>query len=188
LRTIFLFQEGCAFARRMNNKKTQSGRGQMVLPHCKFSPSFCWISSEKETNKSKNDEMADLFDPIIELEDNFIQEGRKEGIADGIRLGTSEGFTLGYAKGFELAHELGFYLGCVEAWLSLLEKFPDKFPHLRTKDALLKIKHLLDDISFDEKMFQRIDEVRAKFKRVSSLLGFPQKYVKESGRTEALSF
>jgi hypothetical protein len=39
--------------------------------------------------------MSELFDPIIELESKFIEEGRKEGIADGIQLGISEGLSLG---------------------------------------------------------------------------------------------
>jgi flagellar biosynthesis/type III secretory pathway protein FliH len=39
--------------------------------------------------------MSELFDPIIEFESKFIEEGRKEGIADGIQLGISEGLSLG---------------------------------------------------------------------------------------------
>jgi hypothetical protein len=113
----------------------------------------------------------------------------------------------GYLKGFELGHELGFYLGCVEGWLSLIEKFSEQFPqqkyvHLtlqneffalfvfgfRIKDALLKVKDLLTDISFNEKMIEQIDEVRAKFKRVSSLMGFQQKYSPALHKTQTLYF
>jgi flagellar biosynthesis/type III secretory pathway protein FliH len=39
--------------------------------------------------------MSDLFEPIIDLESEFIQEGRKEGLADGIQLGILEGYTFG---------------------------------------------------------------------------------------------
>lgn len=72
----------------------------------------------------------DLFDPLLDVENQFSQQGRTEGRSDGQAQGYDEGFSFGHSKSIELGKELGFYLGCVEMWFMLYSKYPERF-HIR---------------------------------------------------------
>lgn len=48
-------------------------------------------------------------------------------MTDSSREGKVEGIQVGCETGFDLGQELGFYLGCLEAWTLLSQKFPNKF-------------------------------------------------------------
>ncbi|OAA34370.1 DUF1715 domain-containing protein [Metarhizium rileyi] len=44
---------------------------------------------------------ADLFDDVLNLEDNFYQQGYNQGFADGERAGRMEGRSFGMQQGFD---------------------------------------------------------------------------------------
>jgi len=122
----------------------------------------------------------------LKIEETFIEEGREEGILHGSRLGRKEGIELGYKTGFELGNELGYYRGCVEGWLLLSAKFPNKFSE-RSKKTLLSLKDMIDSLDLDptrEAMTDEVQKIRDKFKVMTSQVGFTQKYLEKPNEEE----
>ncbi|KAL1863940.1 hypothetical protein VTK73DRAFT_6319 [Phialemonium thermophilum] len=70
----------------------------------------------------------DPFDDLLNLEDQFYEEGFRQGSADGIRAGRIEGRSLGMEKGFEKFQESGRLQGRVIVWANRLA-------HLRATPA-----------------------------------------------------
>jgi flagellar biosynthesis/type III secretory pathway protein FliH len=130
----------------------------------------------------------DLFDPLLDVENQFSQQGRTEGRSDGQAQGYDEGFSFGHSKSIELGKELGFYLGCVEMWFMLYSKYPERF-HIRTKKSLENLRKLIKEFSFDAKkdnVIYQIEEIRAKFKLIQTLVGAKQRIVETTA--PSLSF
>ena len=59
---------------------------------------------------------GDSFDDLLNLEDNYYQEGYALGEADGTHAGLVEGKLFGVEKGFEKAMSMGRLSGRAEVW------------------------------------------------------------------------
>ncbi|CUS14965.1 unnamed protein product [Tuber aestivum] len=60
--------------------------------------------------------MADIFDPLLSLEEDYYQEGYAHGLSDGEKAGRIEGRVFGLEKGFEKFLELGKLQGRCSVW------------------------------------------------------------------------
>ncbi|KAG0636868.1 hypothetical protein HOY80DRAFT_925126 [Tuber brumale] len=65
--------------------------------------------------------MADIFDPLLSLEEDYYQEGYAHGLADGEKVGRIEGRVFGLEKGFEKFLELGKLQGRCSVWKARLK-------------------------------------------------------------------
>lgn len=61
---------------------------------------------------------SDAFDEVLSLEEQFYDEGYRQGTADGIKAGRIEGRTFGLEKGFEKYMESGRLYGKSLVWAS----------------------------------------------------------------------
>jgi len=62
----------------------------------------------------------DLFGDILNLEDNYYQDGHRLGVEDGSRAGRIEGRTFGLEKGFDKFFEMGKLHGKSQIWTARL--------------------------------------------------------------------
>lgn len=62
----------------------------------------------------------DAFEDILNLEEQFYQEGYKQGQEDGAAAGRSEGRSLGLEKGFQKFAEAGVLFGKAIVWANRL--------------------------------------------------------------------
>jgi hypothetical protein len=62
------------------------------------------------------------FDDILGLEEQFYNEGRKQGFSDGVRAGRVEGRTFGLEKGFEKFVESGKLYGRSIVWANRIHQ------------------------------------------------------------------
>lgn len=58
----------------------------------------------------------DLFEDVLDVEDNFYQEGFDAGVADGQHAGLVEGKIFGIERGYDKALELGKLHGRALVW------------------------------------------------------------------------
>ncbi|KAK3325777.1 hypothetical protein B0H66DRAFT_599919 [Apodospora peruviana] len=63
-----------------------------------------------------NHNTDDPFENILNLEEQFYQEGYKQGQQDGVTAGRSEGRSLGLEKGFQKFAESGMLYGRAIVW------------------------------------------------------------------------
>lgn len=70
----------------------------------------------------------DPFEDILNLEEQFYQEGYKQGREDGVAAGRSEGRSLGLEKGFQKFAEAGMLFGKAIVWANRL-------PAVESRDA-----------------------------------------------------
>lgn len=93
--------------------------------------------------------------------------GREQGQPEGQR----EGMSLGFAKGLELASELGYYRGVTHALLQLASLRLDE----RVARALSGLDEALAGLSVDDPLnqdlFDAIELVRGRYRRLVSLIG-----------------
>ncbi|KAH8893498.1 DUF1715-domain-containing protein [Thozetella sp. PMI_491] len=64
----------------------------------------------------------DPFEDVLNLEDQFYQEGYKQGTEDGIKAGRIEGRSFGLEKGFEKFVESGRLYGRAIVWANRLPR------------------------------------------------------------------
>ena len=57
------------------------------------------------------DDDADVFGPLLGLEEAFTSKGRKVGYEDGRVSGSQDARAFGVGKGYDVGEEIGFYLG-----------------------------------------------------------------------------
>ena len=69
-----------------------------------------------------NDDSEDPFDAILNLEDQYYQEGFQAGVEDGSRAGLIEGRIFGLEKGFEKFLEMGKLNGRARVWGARMQK------------------------------------------------------------------
>ena len=62
----------------------------------------------------------DPFEDLLNLEEQFYQDGYKEGAADGAKAGRIEGRSFGLEKGFEKFRESGLLYGKAIVWANRL--------------------------------------------------------------------
>lgn len=68
----------------------------------------------------KGDEKRDPLDAVLDLEEDFFQEGYNLGLADGERAGRIEGRAFGLEKGFEKYIAMGRLHGKAQVWAGSL--------------------------------------------------------------------
>ncbi|KIY49272.1 DUF1715-domain-containing protein, partial [Fistulina hepatica ATCC 64428] len=88
--------------------------------------------------------MSEIYDvdALVNLEQNFYDEGYQDGYAHGRIHGLIEGRALGREKGFEMWEEIGFYEGFALQWQSILSRHDNE-----NERATNHVKHLLQLIS-----------------------------------------
>ena len=118
---------------------------------------------------------GDDFDKVVFMESRLQQDGYNEGFKTGKMTGYDDGFRLGLENGREIGREIGFYIGFVEMWLSLSQY--DQSIKKRTEKILYQLKDMLNGFPLsspeDITMQDKLTDIRAKFKQVSSVLKLP---------------
>jgi len=115
-----------------------------------------------------------LFDSIVFSENTLVREGYNRGYIAGQKEGSKEGSRLGTEQGGKIGSEIGFYLGFVEQWKELYEE--EKVVDKRREKVLLALEKLelvannFPQINSKEELGNKLEEVRAKFKLLCSLL------------------
>ena len=73
-----------------------------------------------------------MFDEVLDLEEQFYGDGFKQGLADGIKAGQVEGRTFGLEKGFEKYVESGRLYGKSLIWANRVPELADTIPEQET--------------------------------------------------------
>mmetsp|Transcript_14504 Transcript_14504/g.31162 ORF Transcript_14504/g.31162 Transcript_14504/m.31162 type:complete len:165 (+) Transcript_14504:3-497(+) len=63
-----------------------------------------------------------MFDEVLNIEEDLIRAGRKDGLAAARRRSACSAYREGFSNGEQLATEIAFYQGCYEAWRQLLRQ------------------------------------------------------------------
>ncbi|CAC5426821.1 unnamed protein product [Mytilus coruscus] len=99
-------------------------------------------------------------------------QGYEAGFEAGKQSGYDEGFRLGWEKGSSIASEVGFYHGFIEELQTKIKDDDSKQRAFKVTETLLK---LITELSLDDPtntlVFEKLENIRAKFKQVMSLLG-----------------
>eukprot|EP00164_Ancoracysta_twista_P012206 GFYU01019097.1.p1 GENE.GFYU01019097.1~~GFYU01019097.1.p1 ORF type:complete len:140 (-),score=27.58 GFYU01019097.1:139-558(-) len=124
---------------------------------------------------------VDAFDALLDVEDQFYQEGIEHGIAAGKKAGLQEGFRLGLAKGESIGREIGF----IAASVAIIATFHDN-EQLKSRmtekvcKTLATLTDLLERFPYtnplDDNIIEMYGSIRAKYKVLTSALGLPLKY------------
>jgi len=136
--------------------------------------------------------MGDLFDSVLDLEDNFIEEGRASGRRAAEQRGYEDGLGIGESKGGQLGEELGYYSGCVAAWRALFVLDPalSGAKNERAVRTLEQLDELLKAFPVDptnESLFDALESIRSKFKQLASLLKVKQRFFATAGGNGSLN-
>lgn len=113
-----------------------------------------------------------VFEDIALSENKFTDQGFSEGIRAAENNCHSEGEELGYTKGKQIGTEIGFYAGFVEEYKQIYKK-PETKKEEKIVSALNKLDNLLSafpDYNCQENFEEKLEEIRAKFKLIGSLL------------------
>ncbi|KAK6524232.1 hypothetical protein TWF694_005887 [Orbilia ellipsospora] len=150
-----------------------------------------------------DEEDIDIFDAVLNLEEDYYAQGHLEGTKDGATAGRLEGRAFGIEKGFEKYLTLGLLKGRTKVWSSRLS--PSKFNHniqitnprhikhitlLQTLTTSPPIRNEEDDV---EEVDDRIRRGKAKVKilettlRESVSVDVPQEEVKGTKPTRNTS-
>ncbi|KAK3681455.1 hypothetical protein B0T22DRAFT_485538 [Podospora appendiculata] len=76
----------------------------------------------------------DPFGDILNLEDQFYEEGYKQGQEDGVKAGRSEGRQLGLEQGFQKFVESGRLYGRAIVWANRLPRLAQQQQHSQEKE------------------------------------------------------
>ncbi|KAJ2556934.1 hypothetical protein EV175_001667 [Coemansia sp. RSA 1933] len=116
----------------------------------------------------------DIFSQIVDIENEFKDQGFSQGKEDGKAAGAIEGRELGFENGFDIAKDIGFYQGWAQTWLDAAATHPDLVPD-RAQKKLAAIKTIADGIPTTNAegahFGDRLKEIQQKFKVVSAMLG-----------------
>ncbi|KAA8905367.1 hypothetical protein FN846DRAFT_9450 [Sphaerosporella brunnea] len=126
--------------------------------------------------------MADFFDSLLSLEDDFYAEGHALGVADGVIAGRTEGRIFGLERGFEKFCELGRLQGRCSVWEARVSPTSakaetSKITNARAKKNIEALSLLLTHPPFknDEESVEEVEETlkrgRAKAKVLERMLG-----------------
>eukprot|EP00301_Raphidiophrys_heterophryoidea_P015062 c23581_g1_i1.p2 GENE.c23581_g1_i1~~c23581_g1_i1.p2 ORF type:complete len:162 (+),score=37.99 c23581_g1_i1:28-486(+) len=117
----------------------------------------------------------DVFDSILHVEQTSFENGRELGVVQTTKEKEKEGFDFGVVQAGQLSYEMGYYLGCCSVLRAVHQKSP--FPQ-RMEQAILKLEGLCRQFheleADDPELSACVDNIRAKFKQLKSLLGLPQ--------------
>ena len=115
-----------------------------------------------------------MFDSIVDFEQTEYQRGYNDGFLKGKNEGFQIGKEIGYKKGIEIINEIEMYRGFCN---QLEEIHKDK--NVLSAKQLRTIQNILDSIAkiklpHDELIVEKLEDIRAKYKILQSLLGIKQ--------------
>lgn len=117
-------------------------------------------------------DINDAFEDIFYAEERLTKSAYEEGIAKGQGEGNINGFHLGYHRGAEIGAELGYYLGVIDK--------TENRDNKKIYSLLQKVKELIEnypkDNSEDIDLLEKLDDIRAQFRKASSLLKIDGKF------------
>ena len=126
------------------------------------------------------EDINSAFDSIVLSEDRVVSAGWEEGYRAGSREGGREGASLGRQRGDKVGQEIGFYLGFGEEWS---EAYRDRPSDKKTDKISVALKKLLELVeafpeenSKEDDFAVKLDQIRAKFKVLCSLLKINSEY------------
>mmetsp|Transcript_24204 Transcript_24204/g.45272 ORF Transcript_24204/g.45272 Transcript_24204/m.45272 type:complete len:136 (-) Transcript_24204:268-675(-) len=135
--------------------------------------------------------MEDLFDGVLEIENEMREKGFAEGFAQGKMKGLAEGRVLGVKHGTQTSSEIGFYLGCALMWRTLAETYPKLFPK-RRKERILGLIEEIKGYPLGEAnaagMTEALAKIRSKFKVLMSQLGHGKRLGVTTNEKKDISF
>lgn len=128
------------------------------------------------TTSTTERDINDIFDEINAVEETAEQLAYEQGHADAARGGNTDGYHLGFHRGAELGAELGYYAGIVAVHRQHRQPPPDSKLHaaLGAVEAAIALVPPTNDPEVD--IFERVDRVRALFRRVCALLKISGRY------------
>ena len=124
-----------------------------------------------------------MFDDISLSENKFTDQGYQQGLESGLKKSYIEGEELGWVKGKQIGAEIGFYTGFVSTYRlkinseisensanseAAAKKKTDKILAALNKLETLTVE--FPDYNSKEGFEEKLEEIRAKFKLVCSLL------------------
>ena len=118
------------------------------------------------------DDDADVFGPLLGLEEAFTSKGRKVGYEDGRVSGSQDARAFGVGKGYDVGEEIGFYLG-VALMCRRLGLSAQKPKAAAAANAVLAIAEALPVRAPPSRQCDvvgQLESLRAKFKLLRSLL------------------
>ena len=108
-----------------------------------------------------NEDSDDPFDVVLNLEDQYYQEGFQAGVEDGSRAGLIEGRIFGLEKGFEKFLEMGKLCGRACVWSARMQK--DKDSSGQSFDAADEGSNVggVKSLKFSERLDRHVQTLRA---------------------------
>jgi hypothetical protein len=106
----------------------------------------------------------DLFDAVLDLEENYYKEGFDAGVSDSSYAGMIEGKVFGVEKGYEKALELGKLNGRATVWQSRSSTATNS--HVEPQEAKSESSHLatilqhLSSLSSNIRLGKHIDSLQ----------------------------
>lgn len=127
-----------------------------------------------------------MFDSIVDFEQTEYKRGYDDGFIKGKSEGFETGREIGYKKGIEIISEIEMYRGFCK---QLEEIHAEK--NILSAKQLRTIHYILDSIGKiklpnDELIVEKLEDIRAKYKILQSLLGIKQS--SEQSEASKLSF
>ena len=123
---------------------------------------------------AETEDVNAAFDSLLVAEDRTVSKGFEEGYKAGKQEGRKEGERLGKERGQQVGQETGFYLGFSEEWLEVYKSKPSDKKSVKILSSLQKLHQLAEDFpsenSKEEDFTERLQQARAKFKLLCSLL------------------
>lgn len=116
----------------------------------------------------------DAFDSVINLEDEYEDEGYLAGVEAGKVVGRIEGREMGCEYGFDLGKDLGFYYGWAKQWLDAAQTHPGLVTE-RVHKKLEAIGNAVEQVPTVNKegaeFGDKIKAIQKQFKTMSAMLG-----------------
>ena len=123
---------------------------------------------------AETEDVNAAFDSLLVAEDRTVSKGWEEGYRAGKEEGRQEGERLGRERGQQVGQEIGFYLGFSEEWLEVYQAEPSDKKSTKIVNSLQKLHELAEafpsENSKEEDFTERLQQARAKFKLLCSLL------------------
>ena len=117
-------------------------------------------------------DINEAFDDIALSENKFTDLGFSEGFEEGQKKSYKEGDQLGRERGKQIGTEIGFYIGFVTEYRSKYSDPKDKKSEkiVSVINKILVLTSEFPDYNCKEGFEEKLEEIRAKFKLLCSLL------------------
>jgi hypothetical protein len=148
--------------------KSLRTRFAIFLPNCCLSPAplctkICW-SQTSDTARAMD---QDWFESVLNLEDDYYDEGFQKGVEDGSQAGRIEGRQFGLEKGFEKYLAMGQLNGKACVWVARL---PSKSLTIVPEVSATAIGELDRPLAAAEELPTRETDAKARTQKTISVL------------------